>query len=118
MIRKNNNLIERKIFSRVTDHLSEKEMTVVIGPRQVGKTTLLEQIGKYLIDEQKVNPDSLFYFNLDLTRDLDLFSSQEKIINFIESRKRDRETMYLFIDEVQRIENARGCFWKVFTIWN
>lgn len=111
MMKENNNLIKRSIFNQVIDHLSEKEITVIIGPRQVGKTTLLEQIKKYLVDEQKINPDSLFYFNLDLTRDLDLFSSQEKVINFIESRKRNREIMYLFIDEVQRINNA-GVFLK------
>ena len=111
MAEENNNLIKRSVFDQVVDHLKEKEMTVIIGPRQVGKTTLLEQIREYLADKQKINPDSLFYFNLDLTRDLDLFSSQDKVIDFIESRKRNQETLYLFIDEVQRIENA-GIFLK------
>lgn len=107
----NQNLIKRDIFNKVIDHLNEKEMTVIIGPRQVGKTTLLGQIKDYLISHEQVNSNSLFYFNLDLTKDLSLFSSQENIINFIKDRGKNNETIYLFIDEVQRIKDA-GIFLK------
>ena len=108
---KNNNLIERSLFKQVIEHLKEKEMTVIIGPRQVGKTTLLEQVQEYLVNKEKNNPECLFYFNLDLAKNLALFEDQENIINFIRDRKRKNETMYLFIDEVQRIKNA-GIFLK------
>jgi len=107
----NQNLIKRDLLSQIIEHLPEKEMTLIIGPRQVGKTTLLEQVKDYLINKQRINPGALFYFNLDLTKDLALFSRQENIINFVKDRKRDKETLYLFIDEVQRITNA-GTFLK------
>ncbi len=109
------NLIKRSIFSEILNHLREKEMTVIIGPRQTGKTTLLEQIKDYLVNSaparQRVEPESLFYFNLDLTKDLALFSQQKNIINFIKDRKRGDGTLYLFIDEAQKIVNA-GTFLK------
>ena len=105
------NLIKRDLFRQIIEHLPEKEMTLIIGPRQVGKTTLLEQVKDYLINKQRINSGSLFYFNLDLTKDLALFSRQENVINFVKDRKRDKETLYLFIDEVQRITNA-GTFLK------
>ncbi|MBU1255673.1 ATP-binding protein [Patescibacteria group bacterium] len=111
MIKNNHNLIKRDIFNRVIDHLQAKEMTVIIGPRQVGKTTLLEQIQDYLIGKKKINHKALFYFNLDITKNLALFSKQENVINFIKDRKRKNEKIYLFIDEVQRIKNA-GVFLK------
>lgn len=111
MITQNHNLIKRDIFNRVIEHLQAKEMTVIIGPRQVGKTTLLEQIQTYLMSEKKINFKTLFYFNLDITKNLDLFSKQENVINFIKDRKRKNEKIYLFIDEVQRIKNA-GIFLK------
>lgn len=111
MIKNNNNLIKRDIFRSVIDHIQEKEMTVLIGPRQVGKTTLLEQIQDYLINKQKINPNALFYFNLDVAKDLELFGEQNNVINFIKDRKQGKDTLYLFIDEVQRIENA-GIFLK------
>lgn len=111
MTKNNNNLIKRDIFGAVIDHIQEKEMTVVIGPRQVGKTTLLEQIQDYLINKQKINSGSLFYFNLDVSKNLELFSKQDNVINFIKDRKQGKDIIYLFIDEVQRIENA-GIFLK------
>ena len=111
MVIKKQNLIRRQIFPHIIEHLPEEEMTVIIGPRQVGKTTLLEQIKDYLINQRKVNPDLLFYFNLDLTKDLSLFQKQESVIDFIKNRNLDNQIMYLFIDEVQRIKNA-GKFLK------
>ncbi|PIR12744.1 ATPase [Candidatus Falkowbacteria bacterium CG11_big_fil_rev_8_21_14_0_20_39_10] len=107
----NNSLIKRNIFPLILDHLSDKEITVIIGPRQVGKTTLLDQIRIFLIQKQKKDPKLLPYFNLDLTKDLSLFSRQENVINFIKDRRSRSEKMYLFIDEVQRIANA-GKFLK------
>jgi len=37
----NHNLIKRDLFSQGIEHLPEKEMTLIIGPHQVGKATLL-----------------------------------------------------------------------------
>jgi predicted AAA+ superfamily ATPase len=111
MIQNNTNLILRTIFNQVIEHLSAKEMTVIIGPRQAGKTTMLGQIKEYLINKRNINPDLAHYFNLDLTKDLSLFSAQEKVIQFIKDRKSNNKILYLFIDEVQRIEQA-GIFLK------
>lgn len=111
MIKNNNNLIKREIFGNVINHIQEKEITVIIGPRQVGKTTLLEQIQDYLINKQKINPATVFYFNLDIAKNLALFSEQDNVINFIKDRKQGKDIIYFFIDEVQRIENA-GIFLK------
>jgi len=104
-------MIKRDILPNIIEHLAEKEATVIIGPRQVGKTTLLDQIEKYLLQEQKVSGDSIFRFNLDVTTDRELFNSQKDVISFIKSRKKEKEKMFFFIDEVQRIENA-GSFIK------
>ena len=37
-------LVKREIFKDVLKHLKEKEITVLVGPRQTGKTTLLFQL--------------------------------------------------------------------------
>ena len=36
--------IQRKLYQKLEKHLSKKEFTIIIGPRQVGKTTLLKQL--------------------------------------------------------------------------
>ena len=38
-------MIKRKLFSELVEHLPHKEMSLIIGPRQAGKTTLMNMIG-------------------------------------------------------------------------
>ncbi|NCF75351.1 MAG: AAA family ATPase, partial [Xanthomonadaceae bacterium] len=66
-------MIKRDILQPIIDHLDEKEITVIIGPRQVGKTTLLDQIEKYLLQEKQISKTNIFRFNLDIIRDRDFF---------------------------------------------
>ena len=103
-------IIERTIFQEIKQHLKEKEITVIVGARQVGKTTLLLYLKDYLISQKKISQERIFYFNLDRLKDLDFFSDQEKVIRFIKTRK-DLGTIFLLIDEAQRISNA-GRFFK------
>ncbi len=79
---------------------------MVIGPRQVGKSTLLKMLQEELIQD---NVSTLF-FNLDVERDKTVFESQEKLINRIKLEFGEREGV-VFIDEIQRKVNA-GLFLK------
>ena len=103
-------IIKREIFDDLIAHLGKKEATLLVGPRQAGKTTLLLLIKKHLIEEKKIDPENIFYFNLDRFKDLEFFSSQEEVIKFLESREK-KGKIYLFIDEAQRIKEA-GRFLK------
>ena len=99
-------MIERKILRKIESHLSQKEITVIIGCRQAGKTTILKGLLEGLRKENKPS----IYLNLDIDIDAQKCDTQEKLvqyINIIFGNKRG----YLFIDEIQRIENA-GQFLK------
>ena len=63
-------LIERTIFQEIKQHLKEKEITVIIGARQVGKTTVLLLLRDYLTSQKKIGAERVFYFNLDRLKDL------------------------------------------------
>lgn len=104
-------MIKRDIFKPIIEHLSEKEITVIIGPRQVGKTTILDQIEKFLVNKKSITKKYIFRFNLDVVTDRKLFENQADVIAFIKSRQEDGQKVYFFIDEVQRIKNA-GSFIK------
>ncbi len=104
-------MIKRDIFEPIISHLQEKEITVIIGPRQVGKTTILNQIEKHLLHKNNISNKNIFRFNLDIATDRELFQKQEDVIAFIKNRQVNEEKMYFFIDEVQRIKNA-GIFIK------
>jgi len=97
--------IKRSLFKAIENHLSKKEITLIVGPRQVGKTTIMEALIKNL----KEKGEKTVFFNLDYDSDKKLFESQEDLIKKIEYEIGDRG--YVFIDEIQRKENA-GLFLK------
>jgi len=99
-------LIKRKFLEDLKKHLSQKEMSLVIGPRQAGKTTLMMLLKEYL---EKKGERTLF-LNLDFEQDKPFFESQSSLMNRIKLEFGSKKG-YVFIDEIQRKENA-GLFLK------
>ena len=99
-------IIKRDLFEEIKNHLSAKEISLIIGPRQVGKTTLMLLLKEYL---EKKGEKTLF-LNLDVEADKQYFVSQEALIRKI-NLEFGKEKGYVFIDEIQRKENA-GLFLK------
>jgi len=98
-------LVERKIFPELINHLKKEEITVITGSRQTGKTTLLYQLKDYLVKQKNIKPFQIKFFNLDLITDLEGLRSQEEFIKFIKEELLKAKFLYIFIDEVQRLEN-------------
>ncbi len=98
--------IKRTILPAILDHLSAREITLITGARQVGKTTLMNEIRKIL---QRSNQPTL-YFNLDLESDFNYFQSQQRLLQKIRLELGGQRG-FIFIDEIQRKENA-GLFLK------
>lgn len=107
--------IERRQFKAVLSHLEEKEITIIIGPRQAGKTTLLNQLKNHLEKFLAVKEGNIFNFNLDRVRDFDFFQSQEEVIKFLNSFS-GKEKIYMFVDEAQRINGAGGFFKGIYDL--
>lgn len=83
----------------------------MIGSRQVGKTTCLDFIEKRLQEQVGVAQSNILRFNLDIERDFESFESQAKFIDLLKFYIKENEKLYVFVDEVQRIQNA-GKFFK------
>ncbi|WP_456475053.1 ATP-binding protein [Candidatus Pyrohabitans sp.] len=104
---------KRRDFYVIRDkRLSEGEITAIVGPRQVGKTTMIYQLIEHLIHEKKVNPKRILYVSFDypylttimdtpLNNILEVYSSQ--VLKEPISRLGDR--IYVFLDEVCKLEN-------------
>lgn len=103
------NLVKRHLTSSILQHLEKQEITIIIGPRQVGKTTLLKQLQERLISKG-LKENNVLYFNLDILTELELFSEQSRFIKFLKERV-GKEKLFVFIDEAQRVKNA-GIFFK------
>lgn len=98
--------IKRSLFHGIRDHLSHKEITLVVGPRQVGKTTLLRSLETELRKEGK----KTLFLNLDIEQDFQFVSSQQTLVQHIRLSL-GMDGGYIFIDEAQRKEDA-GRFFK------
>jgi hypothetical protein len=48
-------IIKRKAFEEIKSHLTSKEISLIVGPRQVGKTTLMLLLKEHLEKEGKKN---------------------------------------------------------------
>jgi predicted AAA+ superfamily ATPase len=99
-------VIKRTIYPELKKHLSEKEITLITGARQFGKTTLMNVLAESLHNRNK----KILYLNLDFEPDKIHLVSQSTLLNKIRLEFGDAKG-YVFIDEMQRKENA-GLFLK------
>lgn len=99
-------MIKRKVLYRLEEHLPSDQMTIITGPRQVGKTYLMTLMREKLKKEGK----KTIWLNLDNDEDTTRFTSQAALLSYIEL-KTGRDRAFVFIDEIQRKENA-GLFLK------
>lgn len=94
-------MIKRTVFSALEKHLAEPEMTVLIGPRQAGKTYLMRLLQKQLEEKGA----KTVFLNLDIDDHKPFFTSQSALINYIHLQAGNTKA-YVFIDEIQRKEDA------------
>src|SRR3989344_4467695 len=94
-------IYERKIVNEIIKYLGSREIIVIHGARQVGKTFLL----RYLI-ENYINKN-VFYFDLELPNLLELCNhGAEEVFRYLMQRGADeKQKIFLVIDEVQYIED-------------
>lgn len=98
--------IQRQIMAALMDHLDQPEITMLVGPRQSGKTTILKRLEAKLRAKGK----KTLWLNLDFEDDFFHVSSQGALLQKIHLEL-GKSGGIVFIDEIQRKENA-GLFLK------
>lgn len=98
--------LQRYIYKELKTHLASPEISLILGPRQAGKTTLMHHLKE---DVEKTAKPAI-YLNLDITEDMQYFTSQHSLLEKIKSEV-GKNTSVVFIDEIQRLKNA-GLFLK------
>ncbi len=99
-------MIKRTVLSRIEEHLSSDQMTILIGPRQVGKTYLM----RFLRDKLEKEGKKTIWLSFDNEEDASKLITQAALISYI-ALQVGKEKAYVFIDEIQRKDNA-GLFLK------
>ena len=101
-----NKIVERELLLPVKKHLSEKEITLIHGARQVGKTTLLMTLIELLKGEYQVAENQILYYNLDLFYEYEKWVDQRSFIQYLQEKSANWKTLYLFVDEAQYLDEA------------
>jgi predicted AAA+ superfamily ATPase len=105
-------LIKRELMEAVIKHLKEPEITLLVGARQVGKTMLLKMLKEYLVEEEKMEPECILFFNLDIVKDWELFQNQPDFISYLRSRAVKK--LVVMVDEAQKVPNCASFFKGVY----
>ena len=99
--------IKRTAYNDIVNHLNAKEITLITGPRQAGKTTIMEAVNS----ELNKRGEKTVFLSLDFEKDSPYFKSQAALIDRINLETGGKDRAFVFIDEIQRKENA-GLFLK------
>jgi len=99
-------MIQRVIFQELLGDLSNKEISLIVGPRQAGKTTAM----RWVEDRLRQQGTRSVFLNFDVEADQPFLDSQQSLVNKLRLEFGD-EFGVAFIDEIQRKENA-GLFLK------
>lgn len=97
------NLIQRDIENKILKWIPDREIIAIRGPRQSGKTTMLELIKKKLISKG-IELNHIHYFSFE---DINLrLKFQENPKKFIEFYLSENKKNYFLLDEVQYIADC------------
>lgn len=98
--------IRRTILDDIRRDLGREEIAFLIGPRQAGKTTIMN----ILQTELQTAGEKTIFLSLDFDQDVAHFANQQSLLNKI-ALEIGPGPGYVFLDEIQRREDA-GRFLK------
>lgn len=97
-------LIREKYLKKIRDFYEVKSLIKILcGLRRSGKSVILTQIMNE-IKKNNVDEDHIIYINFELLDYSDITNAQE-LYNYVKSLVEDKKTYYLFLDEVQKVND-------------
>jgi len=95
-------LVNRDLINQIKPFLDKKEYLAIIGPRQAGKTTLLELIKEYLIKEKSIKSGNIKAITFENRVLLNQFDSDPvAFVNSYKDISASDNLFYLMLDEFQ-----------------
>jgi hypothetical protein len=98
--------IPRRLLPELLAQLEKPEIAIILGSRQVGKTFIMQRLIRELLENRQVAPEQVFYFNMDAVPFRELVGDIPKFLRFVETRSEGKSPAYIFLDEVQRVNDA------------
>ena len=98
--------IKRHVYNQLVNDLNRPEVSIILGPRQVGKTFLLKE----LESDAQARGLRTRYYNLELPYDLQAFNKDDRDLLHMLTTDLD----VVFIDEFHYLPNASKIFKSVY----
>lgn len=94
-------MYKRKIIDSISNWIEKDEILIIMWARQVGKTSTMKYIRENLLKNKQV-----FWYNLEDFEILEYFNKSPKnLIKLLQEKSDLKEKVYVFIDEIQYLEN-------------
>ena len=91
--------------------MDSRHIITIVGPRQAGKSTLMNMLIRHLLSSGTVPAANIFYVTTDDAETGTLLSNVGDLLAFLRGNSTGNGRLYLFIDEIQRLPNP-GLFLK------
>lgn len=97
-------LIREKYLSKIRAfYHTESLIKIIYGMRRSGKSVILTQIMDEIV-KSDVNKDNIIYINFESLK-YDFIKNAKDLYNYIESLKKNNNKYYVFLDEIQKVED-------------
>ena len=97
-------LIREKYLSKIRAfYHTESLIKIIYGMRRSGKSVILTQIMDEIV-KLNVNKDNIIYINFESLK-YDFIKNAKDLYNYIESLKKNNNKYYVFLDEIQKVED-------------
>lgn len=108
VIKSNDMLKPRRIVGSILEKLwRDERIIVLLGARQVGKTSIMHLLVKNLLGTEKIERKRVFYLDLEDMELLDIVNKGvDEFISFLKAKGANlEERCFIFLDEIQYMEN-------------
>ena len=97
-------LVRENYLARIRGFYNSDLIKILVGIRRCGKSVILNQIVDELKEKNKVDDEHIIFINFEFIEFEDLLD-YKKLNTYIKDRIKDNKMYYLFLDEVQNVDN-------------
>ncbi len=96
----------RDLMEDLKKWIDRREIYVIKGAPQAGKTAILKMLRQYLLKEKQVKPNHIIFLTFKDRDILDKFSSDPKVFIKSHINTKNTERFYFFLDEIHFLPDA------------
>lgn len=97
-------LLREDYLSKIRGFYDSDLIKILVGIRRCGKSVILNQIIEELKDKRKIDEDHIIFINFEFIEFEELLD-YKKLNKYIKDKIQDNKIYYLFLDEVQNVDN-------------